>query len=73
MSATATILREITVNGSRITTRAATLAELIDEQGFATAKVATAVDGEFVPERRRAETVLAEGARIEIVSARQGG
>ena len=35
--------------------------------------VAVAVDGEVVPRSRHAETLLSEGARVEIVTAVQGG
>jgi sulfur carrier protein len=73
MTQTATRLREITVNGTPVVTGAGTLATLVAEQGFGDVKVATAVNGDFVPERRRAETALSEGDRIEILSARQGG
>jgi sulfur carrier protein len=64
---------EITVNGHPMATRAATLAAFIAEQGYGVAKVATAVNGDFVPERARGVTALRAGDRVEIVSARQGG
>jgi sulfur carrier protein len=64
---------ELIVNGQRATTMARTLAELLDEQDLAMAKVATALNGRFVPEPRRATTALNAGDRVEIVSARQGG
>jgi sulfur carrier protein len=73
MTETKTRLRTITVNGASLATGARTLAELVAEQGLGDAKVATAVNGEFVPARRRAETPVADGDRIEILSARQGG
>lgn len=73
MTSTETGLREMTVNGTAVSSAAGTLAELVTALGFAGVKVATAVNGEFVPERRRAETTLADGDRIEILSARQGG
>jgi sulfur carrier protein len=73
MTTTETRLREMTVNGSPIASAAGTLADLVIEQGYADAKVATALNGEFVPARRRAETSVADGDRIEILSARQGG
>ena len=73
MTPTATRVRHITVNGASVATGAATLAALVAEQDLADARVATAVNGDFVPERRRAETPLSDGDRIEIVSARQGG
>ncbi len=63
----------VVVNGEPLTTEARTLAELVAEAGFADTRVATAVNGDFVPERARAERQLAEGDRIEIVSPRQGG
>ena len=46
---------------------------LLTEQGFAGLKVATALNGDFVPERAREVTKLTGGDRIEVVSARQGG
>ncbi len=64
---------ELVVNGRKAQSSARTLAGLIEEQGLAGAKVATALNGEFVPEARRATTVLGGGDRVEIVSARQGG
>ena len=57
----------------RVDHRAANLAELIAELGYGDAKVATALNGEFVPERARAGTRLAPDDRIEIVAPRQGG
>ena len=35
--------------------------------------VAVAVDGEVVPKARWAATVLADGARVEVLTAVQGG
>lgn len=72
-TATKTREREIIVNGQPLATAARTLADLIDEQGFADAKVATAVNGDFVAERLRAGTSLETGDRIEILTVRQGG
>lgn len=63
----------ILVNGETAETRAATLAELIAERGFAEAAVATARNGEFVPRAARADTKLADNDEIEIVAPRQGG
>jgi sulfur carrier protein len=73
MTITKTRLREIIVNGRRLASAAETLAALLAEEGLADVKVATAVNGDFVPERRRADTRLADGDRIEILSVRQGG
>lgn len=66
-------VRHIVVNGEAREAGSATLAGLLDELGYGGQKVATAVNGDFVPERVRAETVLAAGDQIEIVSPRQGG
>lgn len=63
----------VRVNGETAETRAATLAELLAERGFAEAAVATALNGEFVPRAARAETRLAANDTIEIVAPRQGG
>jgi sulfur carrier protein len=49
------------------------LAELVTELGHGDARVATARNGDFVPERVRRTTQLAPGDRIEIVSPRHGG
>jgi sulfur carrier protein len=64
---------ELVVNGRRAPSAARTLAALIEEQGLGDAKVATALNGQFVAEARRATTTLDDGDRVEIVSARQGG
>lgn len=63
----------ISLNGRPLETAAATLADLLAAEGFTTAKVATAVNGEFVAEKARAATALADGDRVEVVSVRQGG
>ncbi len=61
------------VNGEPRQTCAQTLAGLIEEAGYAAAKVATAINGDFVPARARPTTELRAGDRIEIVAPRQGG
>jgi sulfur carrier protein len=63
--------RTIVVNGEGVTT--ATLHDLLAERGLADVRVATARNGEFVPERTRAATALQAGDHIEIVSPRHGG
>jgi sulfur carrier protein len=65
--------KTIVLNGERRVSRAATLAEVLAEAGYGDARIATAVNGDFVPERRRAATAIADGDRIEVVSPRQGG
>ncbi len=76
LTATATVTpgtRRIRLNGEDAQTAATTLADLLQEKGFADVKVATAVNGTFVSARSRATQPLAEGDHIEVVSARQGG
>jgi len=63
----------VLVNGETVRSRAATLAALIVELGYGGAKIATARNGEFVPEKARAATPIAANDKIEIVAPRQGG
>lgn len=64
---------KILLNGSQLVTEAKTLEELCDSLGYANTKIATAMNGEFVPERNRQSVVLTRDDKIEIVSPRQGG
>jgi sulfur carrier protein len=68
-----TLARTITVNGDALSTQAGTLGELVAELGHAGKRIATARNGDFVPERARMATPLERGDRIEIVSPRHGG
>jgi sulfur carrier protein len=63
----------LVVNGEPQDVPAATLAEALQSLELADAKVATALNGEFVPARARAATLVKDGDRIEIVAPRQGG
>ena len=47
--------------------------EALQALDYGEARVATALNGEFVPARARAATPVKEGDRIEIVAPRQGG
>jgi sulfur carrier protein len=64
---------KITVNGEARQTEARTLAELCAALGYGDMKVATALNGEFVPRTHRASKPLRPDDRIEIVAPRQGG
>jgi sulfur carrier protein len=64
---------QILLNGERIVTRARDLDELCVSLGFAGARIATAVNGNFVAADRRAKTKLTPADAIEIVAPRQGG
>lgn len=61
------------VNGEAVQVRARTLSELLAELGYGDAKIATALNGDFVPALRRSETHVRSGDRVEVVAPRQGG
>ncbi|WP_112309613.1 sulfur carrier protein ThiS [Pseudogemmobacter bohemicus] len=63
---------KIFVNGEERQTGAATLAALLEEEGFGPA-VATAVNESFVAKAARAAIKLQDGDRVEVLSAMQGG
>ncbi len=64
----------IRLNGAQAQTRANTLKELITLLGYhEDAKIATAVNGDFVPAKHRAEQNLTPNDEIEILAPRQGG
>ena len=73
MSTTSGNSFEIVLNGRTVMSAAATVSVLLAEQGYRGLKVATAVNGEFVPERARDTTGVRAGDSVEVVSARQGG
>jgi sulfur carrier protein len=64
---------KILVNGVEQDVGAETLASALERLDYGETKVATALNGDFVPARMRAQTPLREGDRIEIVAPRQGG
>jgi sulfur carrier protein len=64
---------KLVVNGESQELPAATLADALQSLDFGEAKVATALNGEFVPARARASTRVKDGDRIEILAPRQGG
>lgn len=64
---------EIHINGTAHKVQAASLAALLEELGYGHKKVATALNGRFVPGKQRADVALAAGDRIEIVAPMQGG
>jgi sulfur carrier protein len=64
---------KLVVNGELQEVPAATLGDALHSLDLAEAKVATALNGEFVPARARAATPVKDGDRIEIVAPRQGG
>jgi sulfur carrier protein len=46
---------------------------LLEELGYQGAKVATAVNGNFVARQARAATRLSDGDRVEVIAPLQGG
>ena len=64
---------KLIVNGERCDVDATTLAGALRALDYAEAKVATALNGEFVPARSRGATPVKDGDRIEILAPRQGG
>ncbi|MGI9520832.1 MAG: sulfur carrier protein ThiS [Hyphomicrobiaceae bacterium] len=65
--------RSLIVNGEKLSSRADTVADLLEELGYGNKKVATALNGNFIATKSRAETRLLARDRIEIVAPRQGG
>ena len=65
--------RRLVINGEARDVQAQSLADLLEELGYGGQKVATAVNGDFAPERTRAVLELASGDEVEIVAPRQGG
>ena len=63
----------ILLNGEAYATDAKTLDELCARLGFGEAKIATAVNGNFVAAVARPAVALAPADEIEIVAPRQGG
>ena len=63
----------ILVNGEGRNIDATTLEAALAELGYAGSRVATAVDGDFVPASRRVACRLDENSAVEIVAPMQGG
>ncbi|MEH7829994.1 sulfur carrier protein ThiS [Gemmobacter denitrificans] len=64
---------KIEVNGEGRAVVGQTLAEALAELGWGAARVATAVNGEFVPKTMRAGLILKDGDRLEVLAPMQGG
>ncbi len=63
----------IRVNGIECDVKAVDLESLLAELDYADQTVATALNRNFVRKKDRAETKLAEGDEVEILTPRQGG
>ncbi len=64
---------QISVNGLTREVKAQTLARLLEELGYETQTVATALNQEFVRSKDRNDVVLRDGDAVEILTPRQGG
>lgn len=64
---------KIIVNGEARDTGAKTLQELCAALGLVDMKIATAVNGDFVPAAAREDHALEQNDKVEIVTPRQGG
>jgi len=63
----------VTINGEGAEVRATTLAALLAEMDYPFTQLAIAVNRKVVPKSRWAETALASGDQVEIITPRQGG
>jgi sulfur carrier protein len=63
----------IFVNGDQREIDSGTLATALTALGYGGKKVATAVNGRFVPAPARAATALSDGDKLEVVAPMQGG
>ncbi|WP_062222081.1 sulfur carrier protein ThiS [Aureimonas sp. D3] len=61
------------LNGNPCEVEAGSLDALLRELGVEPEAVATALNGEFVPRGERADTPLAAGDKVELLSPMQGG
>lgn len=64
---------KIVLNGESRVVTDPRLDKVLDELGLADARVATAVNGDFVPAGRRDSITLADGDRVETLAPMQGG
>lgn len=63
----------ILLNGVSAEISSQTLADALNELGFAEAKVATAINGSFVPAPMRSRYQMNAGDQLEVLAPMQGG
>ncbi|MGY6411109.1 MAG: sulfur carrier protein ThiS [Alkalilacustris sp.] len=63
----------IEVNGEARDVAATTVEGALAELGWGEARVATALNGDFLPAAARAGTALRDGDRLEVLAPMQGG
>ncbi|MFC3527483.1 sulfur carrier protein ThiS [Paracoccus mangrovi] len=64
---------KITLNGAARELTGPSVQDVLSEIGLGTAKVATALNGNFLPAATRAATTLKDGDALEVVAPMQGG
>ena len=64
---------KITLNGEARELTGPSVQDVLSEIGLGTAKVATALNGNFLPAATRAATTLKDGDALEVVAPMQGG
>lgn len=64
---------KITLNGEACAVTGPTVQDALEEIGLGKAKVATALNGSFLPATGRAATTLKDGDALEVVAPMQGG
>ena len=64
---------KITLNGAARELTGPSVQDVLSEIGLGTAKVATALNGNFLPAATRAATTLKDGDALEVVARMQGG
>jgi sulfur carrier protein len=64
---------KITLNGEVRELAGPTVTDVLMQIGLGTAKVATALNGAFLPAGTRATTNLKDGDALEVVAPMQGG
>ncbi|WP_330450664.1 sulfur carrier protein ThiS [Paracoccus marcusii] len=63
----------IEVNGNPRDIAATTVADALSELGWGEARVATALNGDFLPAASRPTARLRDGDRLEVLAPMQGG
>ena len=64
---------KIIVNGQSLDVSATLLSAALGELGYGDARVATALNGDFVPLTARTATRLSDGDQLEVLAPMQGG
>ena len=67
------VTMEVFLNGAKITTQAATLAELLEEQHVPTEGIAVAIGIRIIRRAEWTKTPIADQAEITLIRATQGG